>query len=146
MAKCIHCGNKAARSGSEYCSSACEIEALKAGIAARDERLARLTREREPECLGQVRWALCVQEWYTRDSYDAKRRANELRKAGFTVEAKHFGEMPVVNGNGERKMIHVTILTAWSDDGELNVPTPKSVGGLITADEARLNNKERSAA
>lgn len=129
MSKCMYCKNKQAAKGSKYCSPTCEIADLKNAIAERDDKLARLTHEREPECLAQVRWSGCIQEWYTRDSYDAKRRANELRKQNFEVEAKHIGQMRVLVG-ANYELIHVTILTAWSTDDMQEISCPKIVSGL----------------
>lgn len=130
MATCSHCKKNATRKGSEYCSPGCEIAALKEQLAERDEKLALSRRDRSAQCLGQVKWSECIQEWYVRDSYDAKRRANELRKLGFTVAAKHLGEMPISTPKGSR-LTHVTVLTAWGGDGA-KLTEPDFIEGLTS--------------
>jgi hypothetical protein len=92
-------------------------------------------REFRLHCLAQVKWTTCVQEWYPRDTYDAKRRAHQLRGFGYQCEAKHVGKMPVVTRTG-RKLIEVTLLTAWSDQEGAELPAMKSIGGAALEKEA----------
>lgn len=129
LPQCKTCNEYHARQ-SDYCSDKCENEALRAALAEERERVARLSRKKgEIKVLAQVKWNTCVQEWYPRDTYDAKRRAHQLRALGYTVNAKHLGEMPISNGSGI-KMVHVTLLTAWHSKKNVELPAAESLEGL----------------
>lgn len=127
---CGVCGTATVRPGHSTCSEKCEIVELRDKLQVKSERLAR-GRERRPalHCLAQVVWSTCLQEWYPRDSYDAKRRAHELRGAGYICIAKHVGQMPIRYGNGMR-LIQVTLLTAWRRDGSAAIPDVHIKRGL----------------
>lgn len=113
--RCARCGANIEAGGEDksvYCSSECEIEALREQLDRVSERQARgRAKKTKLNCLALVTWSTCRQEWYPRDSYDAKRRAHELRGQGYTVSAKHIGQMPVRHGKSTR-MVEVTLLTA----------------------------------
>ncbi|MCK5643239.1 MAG: hypothetical protein KAJ19_20690 [Gammaproteobacteria bacterium] len=113
--------------GGDYCSSDCELQSLR-------KQVAKHGRKKGPiQCLGRVDWATCYQEWYLKDSYDAKRRANQLRKLGYGCSAQSIGEMPVDTGDGV-PMVKVTILTIWrTHEGHALPPPPESfIDGIRT--------------
>jgi hypothetical protein len=78
-----------------------------------------------------VRWKTCVQEWYLKDSYDAKRRCKQLRKAGWKCVASSIGEIPI-EVEGKPTLAKVTILTAWKhpNDRRSYPPPSEFVDGL----------------
>jgi endogenous inhibitor of DNA gyrase (YacG/DUF329 family) len=100
----------------EYCSTKCEIKALKAQVSEK-EKIVKVISRKGGRCIGRVEWSDCIQEWYLKDSYDAKRRAHALRLFGYTCEAHHCGRMPFKTKTGKIQLRHVTILTAWSETG-----------------------------
>lgn len=125
--KCLACGKEGVSEEYPYCNSSCEIVYLKGQVASRDEKLTRFNRRKEaPKCHGIINfdWSACTQEWYSKRSWDAKRRGNELRKLGFEVRIKGIGEMPMSNGNGETEMVGMTVLTCdhMLHDGKLVEP------------------------
>jgi hypothetical protein len=118
--------------GSEFCSDECELKYLRQQTRRREESLKSAQEQMAPlECLGRVDWDICAQEWYLKDSYDAKRRACVLRKLGFHCGAKSIGEIPVIGKNGP-KMTRVTVLTIWGEGFVRPLPPwpPKIVQGL----------------
>jgi len=142
---CPVCGRvvPASRGDDKYCcGDAHELEYLRERVKEQDERIARMSRKKGPiQCLGQVRWSTCVQEWYLKDSYDAKRRAVELRKLGYVVAASTIGRMPFAceGDGGTAAWVKVTILTAVKDDGSGEAPPPPGV----FVDGIRTNGNER---
>lgn len=132
-ATCPVCGNEMP-DGASFCSNKCEIEHLKKQVADRDEKLAQATRKKgPPQCLGRVNWSSCCQEWYTKVSFDAKRRTLELRKSGFECNAQSVGEMLVVNGEGETNKTKVTVVTCYYriDKGKVvTPPDPEMIEGI----------------
>lgn len=135
-AKCAWCGADALENSS-YCSPDCEIHDLKSQMAERDEKIARFNRRSEPvKCYGRIDWATCTQEWYSKPSFDAKRRTSELRKLGFECTAKSVGEMPIVNGDGSATPVKMTVVTCFprSDEKgkEFRPPEPEMIDGLAT--------------
>lgn len=98
----------------KFCSQDCEIKFLRSKLSDADRKLARRKEEKQRpiQCLGRVEWKWCCQEWYLKDSYDAKRRACELRHQGFECSAKSVGEMPLDDGHGWIRIVKVTVLTA----------------------------------
>lgn len=96
---CRECGRPT--TGGAYCSSECELKILRKQVAEQSERLARVNRKKDPvQCYGRVHWETCVQEWYTKSSYDAKRRTAELRALGYECSAQCIGKMPVMKSDG----------------------------------------------
>jgi hypothetical protein len=131
LPKCVVCEGFNRRTGSDYCSERCELEALRAAVAEKDEKLARLSRKKgDIKSLVQVKWDTCIQEWYPRDTYDAKRRAHQLRGLGYTCIAKHIGQMPVDYGGRGMKLVHVTLLTAWHEKKAPAPPVTEIIEGL----------------
>lgn len=122
---CKVCNNPLANGQVDTCSDACEIAFLKSKLAEKDEKLDRLTRKNKPErCYGRVVWSTCVQEWYSQRSFDAKRRAQALRKLGFNCDVKGLGPMPILNGAGE-ELVKMTVLTCHlkvNEEGEPEAP------------------------
>jgi len=122
--KCAVCGKKTT-TGQAYCSKDCELDFLKSELQKRDERLSRLTNPNKPvKCYGRIDWKLCVQEWYTKSSYDAKRRAYKLRKLGFVCDAKSIGDMPVQNGESGAESVKMTVLTCHLKKGAKGLEAP----------------------
>lgn len=114
----------ASRGDAACCSNVCELKWLREQVKAKDERIERLSRKKGPvKCLGRVHWATCVQEWYLKETFDAKRRASELRKLGYEVRATAIGEMPVETAD-DIEMVKVTILTAWHPEQGPLAPAP----------------------
>jgi len=79
---------------------------------------------------------MCCQEWYLEGTYDAKRRATELRHLGFEVNTKSVGEVPLDNGKEEIVVAKMTVLTVTyreNERGELLVPPEPSriAAGLV---------------
>lgn len=138
---CVNCGRTvpAERGGSDYCKDECELEYLRQEVRDKDQRLQRLSRKKgPPKCLGRVNWATCLQEWYLKDSYDAKRRANQLRKLGYNVTAATVGLMPL-DLQPEQRYAKITILTAWKNLEERGdpPPAPEFIDGLRTNGNGR---------
>lgn len=107
--KCKYCGLEI--SHGEYCSSYCEISDLKDLLAEKEKRILTMRGKRgEKECLGRVEWGTCCQEVYTKRSYDARRRAGELRKMGFKCRVILGGDMPILV-DGKIKYEKVSIVT-----------------------------------
>lgn len=139
---CVNCGAEVPpeRTGSDYCKDECELEYLRQEVLEKGQRLQRLSRKKGSiRCLGSVVWRSCFQEWYLKDTYDAKRRANQLRKEGYQVAAATIGEMPVYIGiNEELERAKVTVLTAWREDDDGTVPPdPEFIDGLRTTSGSR---------
>jgi hypothetical protein len=111
--------------GNRKGSSECELKHLR-GALIKSKGLVEL------DCLARVDWAHCIQEWYLKDSYDAKRRAHQLRALGFLCEAKNVGAIPLKFESGI-ELVKVTILTAWREDGlREQPPVPlRYMDGLI---------------
>lgn len=132
---CLNCG-ATVKEGETYCQAQCEIDHLRKQMAEKDEKLSRFARRKEPpQCYARVEWLTCTQEWYTKASFDAKRRTQELRKLGFECAAQSVGKMPVVDGSGEVVAVKMTVVTCafrQEDDGtEVRPPEPQvMVGGL----------------
>lgn len=124
----------------EFCNTDCELQYLRQQVREKDERLQRLARKKGPiQCLGRVHWRTCVQEWYLKDSYDAKRRANQLRKLGYFVQATSIGRMPIETED-DIETTRVTILTAWREEdpnGPLPPPPAQFIDGLRTTNGGR---------
>jgi hypothetical protein len=137
---CMNCGAEVPpeRTGSDYCKDECELEYLRQEVLEKEQRLQRLSRKKgPPKCLGRVGWLTCFQEWYLKDSYDAKRRANQLRKEGYQVAAATIGEMPV-RRDGQVELVKVTILTAWREQSDGTYPpAPEFIDGLRTTNGDR---------
>lgn len=129
---CLSCGGEVV-DGATFCSPTCEVTHLKRQIAEKDEKLARLSNRKGPvSCLGRVDWSTCCQEWYTKASYDAKRRTIELRKLGFECSAHVVGEMPVEKDDAI-VMTKMTIVTCnyHEENGDVKMPpNPPFVNGL----------------
>ena len=136
---CVNCGQPVPpeRGESDYCKDECELEYLRQEVREQDERLQRLSRKKgPPKCMGRISWLTCFQEWYLKDSYDAKRRANQLRKEGYQVVAATIGEMPV-RRNGQVELVKTTILTAWRETIDGLAPSdPEFIDGLRTTNGA----------
>ena len=128
---CKVCEKEVSAGRTVYCSDDCELLDLRRKSQLREQKFQEAQESQEPlKCLGRVQWSTCAQEWYLKDSYDAKRRACELRKMGFIVEAKSIGEIPI-RRKGLAKLARVTILTAWSEDASvLPPPPPRLVDGF----------------
>lgn len=129
---CLNCGRKVAHDSPAHCSESCELEYLRKQVKEKDKRLQQLSRKKGPvKCLGRVEWLRCTQEWYFKDSYDAKRRANELRKLGYGCSAQSIGEIPVDNGE-DVPMVGITLLTIWETHCDLPKPPlpEKFIDGL----------------
>lgn len=111
----------------KYCSENCEISHLRSRLSAADKKIARHEEEKQrgTQCLARVEWEWCCQEWYLKNTYDAKRRACELRHKGFECSAKSVGEMPLDDGKGGVTIAKVTVMTARyleNDRGEILIP------------------------
>lgn len=126
---CLECG-KPTTGGAAYCSSECELKALRTKVVEQEERLARIKRKKDPvKCYGRVVWATCVQEWYTKASFDAKRRALELRALGFECTAQSIGNMPILHDGASAEVKMTVVTCAYS--GDKNVPPqPEMIDGL----------------
>lgn len=138
---CPECGHlvPASRAGSECCSDECELKHLRKEVRDKDLRIEQLRRKKGPiQCLGQVKWATCLQEFYLQETYDAKRRANQLRKLGWICTATSIGEVPVMDSGKIKLIAKVTILMAWPGDASIkdSVPPPgKFIDGLRRNDK-----------
>jgi hypothetical protein len=125
---CPVCGKPT--TGGEYCSSDCEVKMLRQQVVEQQERLDRAKRKKDPvRCYGRVIWATCVQEWYSKSSFDAKRRALELRALGFDCAAQSIGKMPL-NINGTRADVTMTVVTCPLIEKGKIPPKPEMVNGL----------------
>lgn len=121
----------------KYCSESCEISHLRSRLSTADKKIARHEekRQRGAQCLARVEWEWCCQEWYLKDTYDAKRRACELRHKGFECSAKSVGEMPLDDGKGGITIAKVTVVTIHyreNEKGEILIPPKPTelIGGL----------------
>lgn len=132
---CPACGEPLA-AGASYCNANCEVKHLKAQMAEKDEKLARYASRGNKgpvKCYGRVNWSTCIQELYSKASFDAKRRTQELRKLGFDCWAHVLDRMPVSNGDGKTSEVKISVVTCALklDGGKLVAPPdPPFVEGL----------------
>lgn len=116
---CKFCGKPTDKKGG-FCSSDCEIAFLRRELTKKDER-----KNSEPRCYGRIEWGTCVQELYSTSSFDAKKRASDLRKLGFICEATRIKEAPIFstkhNGIVNEQM---TILTCFNGGDKYDVIAP----------------------
>jgi len=138
VANCQFCGKPLpSNAANGCCNKDCKINLLKSELT---EAHTKLSSGKGPiKCLARINWARCAQEWYLKDSYDAKRRCCTLRHQGFTCSAQTVGAMPIVV-DGETRMLNVTVLTAFftrDEKGELLTPPdpPQIVDGLLVFEE-----------
>lgn len=106
---CKFCGEPTDKKDS-YCSPDCEIAFLKGELSKKNGR-----KDSEPRCYGRVEWGTCVQELYSTTSYDAKKRASDLRNLGFTCEAARISKVPIFSA--EHKAVvneQMTVLTCFN--------------------------------
>lgn len=111
---CLVCGKPIPedRSG-QCCSDSCEVLYLR-------ERVQKLEKPKGIQCIGVIKLKTCIQELYLTETYDAKRRACQLRKLGYEVIAKCNGDLPVAVSDGQVTLKPVTVLFAWSSrDGNV---------------------------
>jgi hypothetical protein len=128
---CPVCKAEIADPSAEYCSTKCEIAGLKNEVSAKEREVTKVLGRKGGRCIGRVDWSHCAQEWFLKDTYDAKRRAHALRLLGYTCEAKHVGRMPTKTKTGKTQLRQVTILTIWSDTGAQLPPTPEWFDDLL---------------
>lgn len=137
---CVICDKSLSKGQTEVCSDACEIVLLKGELAKKDEKLERVASKDKPaKCYGRIVWAACVQEWYKRRTFDAKRRAVFLKKQGYECSAKTIGEVPIVTESGIVEQVGMTLLTCRFKEanGQMFVPPEPAefAGGLAKQDE-----------
>jgi hypothetical protein len=125
--------------GATFCSPACEIAFLKRSLAEKDERIANLATRGSKgpvKCYGRIEFGTCVLELYTKASFDAKRRAQELRKSKFDCWAHVLDRMPILNGDGttvDTKMTALICAIRVEGDRRVSPPEPTMVEGLWRA-------------
>lgn len=135
--RCKRCGRKPGKDPVDgYCSKDCRITDLEGKLEESNSRLDGVKRRgpEDIECLARIDWEWCSQEWYLKETFDAKRRCCQLRHLGFKCSAKSVGAMPIETVAGV-KMRKVTILTAIffeNESGDIAVPPdpPKIIDGL----------------
>lgn len=116
---CKFCGEPTDKKGS-FCKPECEIAFLKVELAKKNRN------DSDPYCFGRVEWGTCVQELYSTSSYDAKKRASDLRKQGFVCEATRITSVPVFSTE-HNKVVNenMTLLTCVNKGKKYDEVAPK---------------------
>jgi len=129
--QCIQCAKEFEPSdpNDQFCSVKCEIEYLRSENSKLMRKVARKNGEPQKlDCYGVVTWGTCTQEFYKTETFDAKRRATELKHLGFETIARKVGPMPIVNGSDSTELVEMTVLTCYNKEGDESLPPiPKNM-------------------
>lgn len=104
--KCVYCGKSVDVEGA-FCDRDCRIAYLENELAKRRQP----KKPKIPICYGRFKISSTIFELYATSSYDAKRRAHELRSVGYECNATKIGKVLFLLPKGKKALIDVTVVT-----------------------------------